>query len=666
MNTWLIDAYRANNKIVLWIKTPNGNKRITRKFNVCIYLDATKKAKQFLEQHAVEYQLIEKRTYLRQWKKVFAVPVPKLNRFEQFVSWIEKKTQWQVPLYDADLKPEQRYLYDHDLIPCTPIRIAKHLYRLPSDQSIPLTKMDLSVVPQSHDNSPLKRIIIDNDILEGNEKTILHTFLKRFTKKDPDVLMMEYAFSRLPYLVKRLEKYSLTCPFHRWDEKPITYRGGKTMYSYGTVRYQDYAIRLRGRFLVDTSSTIGSECDIDAIIELCQLTGAQFQQVASRSFGAVFQSSLVRELVKKDFLVPYKEKPMDAPLSMHHLLKADRTGHTFDPKVGFHKNVAEIDFCSMYPWLIYNYNIGADTILAKKGPFSTVPDVPIRVSTRYQGLVPNAIKPLLDRRMAYKQNPTALNKRRSVGLKYVLVTSYGYLRFREFKLGLASSHMAICAFAREIMMRAAALAEKRGFEIVHGIIDSLYIKKPGMTPDDVRAFCTELEQKVGIPLTYEGTFKWIVFLSSINNIHRPLPARYFGVFDTGSIKARGIEVRERKSPLIVKMFQQKIIEHLGKFSTKKDIRAQAPTLAKLLKSVLRELSTYPAEWLSCRLRISKTQYKNNIAQKRILTQLRQKGVALKPGQIIHFVHSNAGPILPESYHNNPDHQKYKQFLIRAL
>ena len=73
---------------------------------------------------------------------------------------------------------------------------------------------------------------------------------------------MAFAYSRLPYLVKRLEKYNLDCPFHRWDPYPIKYKGGKSFFSYGRVHYRDYSIRLHGRFLVDTTTSVGNEVDV--------------------------------------------------------------------------------------------------------------------------------------------------------------------------------------------------------------------------------------------------------------------------------------------------------------------------------------------------------------------------------------------------------------------
>jgi len=638
------------------LKTPE-DRRVTYSFTATLYIEAVPAAQAFLEEHGITYQKILKQTFLRKPKKVFAVSLQPQD-FTPFIRAFERATQHRVPLYNADILPEQQFLYQHDVKPCSAVQLPLHPL---ADTSIPLSEATLSVIPGEQIS-----LRFNNKRLEGSEKEILEQFIVLFNRADPDVVKMDYAFSRLPYLIERLNAHNLFCPFHRWDPQRIKYRGGKTFYSYGQVRYRDFALRLHGRLLIDTSTVIGSQCTVDAIIELCQLSGMRFQQIASRSFGAVFQSALLRTMFRRGLLIPYKEKVINPPMTMFDMLKADRAGHTFDPQLGFHTNVAEIDFCSMFPWLIYNRNISADTILADKGPFVQVPDVPVTISLRHKGLVPLTIKPFIDRRMAYKKNPTALNKERAVGLKWVLVSSYGYLRFREFKLGLASSHMAICAYAREVLIAAARLAEQRGFTIVHGIVDSLYIKKPRMTEEEVKAFCDELETITGIPLSFEGIFKWLVLLPSINDPHRALPACYYGVFQHGAIKARGIEMRQRSVPLVVQEFQKNVIEQLRDCKTPKEIVALVPQLTRHVRKVMEKLPHLAPRWLACSIRLTKTTYKNNIPQRKILRDLRKKKVEVRPGQMIHYVYQRNGVVLPEEYHGDLDVAKYRKLLVRAL
>jgi len=642
MRAWLIDVYRANDKLVLWLKTPDEDIRIEKSFTARIYADDD----EFLKKKRIKHRATFRKTYHGKKRQVYEIEINRLNSFESFVSLIERGTRHRIALYDADVKPEQMYLFRYGLVPFGMVEFDGENIMPVKDDHIPvLTTAFIEF------NGNYK---INNKIFKDQKK-----FAMEFKRIDPDVIIARQAFRLIPELDK-------VCQFHRWDKTPIKYRGGKTFFSYGRTTYRDYAVRLHGRFLIDATSAIGNECEIDAIIELAQMAGTFFQQVASRSFGAVFQQALVRKMYEHQYLIPYKEKPIEPAISMHDLVKADRVGHTFDPVPGFHKDVAEIDFSSMYPWVMFNRNISAETILSDEEPFEQVPGLPFRITLAKKGLVPQAIKAILDRRMKYKRNPTKVNRARAAGLKWVLVSSYGYCRFREFKLGIASTHMAIGAFSREIILQAAKLAEEKGFEIVHGIIDSLYIKKKGITEKEVKDFCEEIEQLTGIPIDFDGIFKWVVYLPSINDERRPLPARYFGVFQHGDIKARGIEVRQRSAPAVIRNFQQSVIEILSKHSTKKEIINSFPKARDLLKNYVENLPSLTAPDLAPTIVISKTEYKHNIPQKIAVEAMKKKGIEVLAGQKIRYVFSSKGVVLLEDYNGRPDIQYYQKLLERAL
>lgn len=667
MKTWLIDTYTTKAGIVLWLKTPEENIRLVQPFQTSIYVLDCYEAKKALNKHSIPCEAVTKRNYLRKNVSVLEVQVPHISQHKQFVSFLERITHYRIPFYNADTTPEQLFLYQHELLPCSEVVITKNkVFQVPNGLSTTLSKAIIKVIPKGDRNSAVQQIKINDTVLLGDEISILGEFCALFTTLDPDVVVMEHGYSRLPYLVSRLEKYSLQCSFHRWDALPIVYKGGKSFYTYGQVRYRNFAINLRGRFLIDTNSMVGDVCDVEGIIEICQLTGARFQTVASRSFGAAFQAAVVRELLHHNFLVPYKEKPIEKPITLFELAKSDRAGHTLDPKVGFHTQVAEIDFSSLYPWIMYNYNISADTILSNDEPTVDVPGIPVTISQRHKGLVPLAIKPILDRRMEYKSNPTALNKARAIGLKWILVTCYGYQRFREFKLGLGSSHAAICAYAREIMLSSVKLAEHHGYDIIHGIIDSLYLHKKNLSESEVKEFCKELYLETGIPVSFEGIFKWIVFLPSINDPERPVPARYYGVFTNGTIKARGIEIRQQSAPLIVKLFQEEVLQDMAKCSTQPEILRRIPEYIQMLRKTIKSLSLVDAKTLAIPVRIGKSDYKHNIPQKEIVHILKSKGITVMPGQMVKYVHQNTGVCLPEDYNGKPNRNQYIKLLTRSL
>ena len=90
----------------------------------------------------------------------------------------------------------------------------------------------------------------------------------------------------------------------------------------------------------------------------------------------------------------------------------------------------------------------------------------------------------MERRLEYKNRKNSITSniksksrydRRQAALKWILVTPFGYLGFSNSKFGRIEAHIAVCAFAREILLQTSKIAESHGFDIIHGIVDSIWI-----------------------------------------------------------------------------------------------------------------------------------------------------------------------------------------------
>ena len=664
MKAYLMDVFRKDDEIALWLKS-DKDFLVKIDFQPRIYVEKTLLAKKVIK--AMKFLKKRRKNHFSKLVDVYELQPP-ISNFERFVSDIETRSMHKVALYDADIPPEEQFLYKNNLRPFTLID-SQTLETLEQD-SLPLLKqLKIHVEHIGSLNPKITKItcLIQNSEKEfaGEENSILKNFSNYFNNLDPDVIFMQDGFYWLPLLDERIRGMGLVCKFHRFDNSILRYKGGKSFFSYGQVKYRNYGIRLKGRFLIDTSSVIPSSCTLPAIIELCLLSGGRLQQISSKTFGAVFQQSLLRLMVQDDILVPYKEKPVDNPISMKQLLKADRAGHTFDAKIGFHKNVAELDFDSMFPWLIYNHNISAEKILQPGYNFKKIPGTDIKISCEGKGLVPRAIKPFLDKRMHYKHHDP--DNELVKGLKNVLVTSFGYLRYREFKLSIGSSHMAISYLARETILRAAKIAESYGYEVVHGIVDSLYIKsQKSLNDEDLENLRRKIQDSLKIPISLDGVFKWIVFLPSINDRYYPTPAKYYGFYVNGGYKLRGLLCRQRNTPQLIKSFQKKVLDTLSTCSSKKGVLRKHNELRRLLKDEVKYLPQKNSSELEFNITISKTDYTKSCPQNTIIRQLKASGYTPQPGQNIAYVLQENKTVLPENYNGRVDKEKYKKHLKKSL
>ena len=125
--------------------------------------------------------------------------------------------------------------------------------------------------------------------------------------------------------------------------------------------------------------------------------------------------------------------------------------------------------------------------------------------------------------------------RRQAALKWILVTCFGYLGYRNAKFGTVDGHMGVCAFGRDTFLKAVRMAEARKFEVIHGIVDSLWLKKKDGTVAEYTDLCREVSETIGVPLNFEARYKWIVFLPSKMHPNIGVLNRYYGALENGKV-----------------------------------------------------------------------------------------------------------------------------------
>ena len=74
-------------------------------------------------------------------------------------------------------------------------------------------------------------------------------------------------------------------------------------------------------------------------------------------------------------------------------------------------------------------------------------------------------------------------------------------------------------------------------------------------------------------MTLEGTYHWIVILESKMKKGRPVATRYFGVFQDGTLKTRGLAHRRRDTPIYAREVQEEMLAILARARSVKEFRS---------------------------------------------------------------------------------------------
>ncbi len=689
---WLLDVYPSDfGKVAVWVITEKGERiRLTDKFQPCIYVSGRKDELETLISRLYNNQKIASLRFVQKYAQatdaekstVLEITVKDCRQTRGLTLEILKMGDYlRYELHNCDVQEDRAYLFSRSLFPLAFLEVkygksGLDYTLLDSVESIDYAVPRLRVMRLEVDvaktgivagfDDEIRSITLKQDredeivIDYGDEATKLMQLVYAVNKLDPDIVLTQSGDSYLfPYLIHRaaengvLDQFILSRENRGFSRKTSA---GQTFFSYGHTFYRASTVRLYGRIHIDENNTfIMRAAGFDGFIEIARTCRVPLHTAARFSIGSSMSSIQAYQAMQDDILLPRNKKIPEAFKSALDLLVGDRGGLVFEPRLGLHDSIGEVDFSSMYPSLMAKYNISAETVLCKCCPASPVriPDLNYHICTRRVGMVPKTVKLALTKRLTYKRlrDETSdrelrqVYDRRQTALKWILVTCFGYLGFSNSKFGTVDGHIGVCAFAREAFLKATHIAEDEGFEVVHGIVDSLWLKKQNATMEEYRHVCNLITDDIGVPINFEGHYKWIVFLPSIIHPRVSVLNRYFGVMDNGKIKARGLEVRRSDTPRFIYNLQMEMISVLASANNSAEFTQKIPDALRVVKNYREKLirGGVPIWDLIVTKHLSKNpkHYRQHVSQVIAAEQLVREGVEVHAGNNLAFVFTDS-------------------------
>jgi len=478
-------------------------------------------------------------------------------------------------------------------------------------------------------------------------------------RHDPDLLLTTYGDTwLLPYLLARAQETGLPLPLNRDPGRGAAYRRERTYFTYGQVMFRGRQVHLFGRWHIDgRNAMLFHDYGLEGILELARVTSLPAQTVARVSPGSGISAMQMLTALRQGILVPWQKQQAEHPKTALDLLRADQGGLVYQPLVGLHRDVAEIDFISMYPSIMVYFNISPETVGPQRPHAELVPELNVYVDRTRPGLVPQTLAPLLQKRIALKKQLGSLPKwhpryqgyeGRVSAHKWLLVTCFGYLGYKNARFGRIEAHEAVTAYGREALLRAKEAAEDLGYTVLHMYVDGLWVQKPGASEvEDFQDVLDEIGARTGLPVALDDVYRWVAFIPSRQNPRVPVANRYFGVFKDGSLKIRGVEIRRRDTPAFIAKTQRAMLELLAQAGDAGELPACLPRVFALLQSRLVALrrGQVPLEDLLVSQKLSRTlgEYHTPSLAARAAAQLQATGKQVKPGQVVRFLHTRGEP-----------------------
>jgi len=682
---WLFDAYPLSDRMVLWIKDENGSTvRLEDSWTPSIYVGSDSRAdldtlvKNSAVQHYIKrYDFVSRfeRIGDSEQRIVLELALADSRKVTALANTIEDiDVHDRFKIYNVDVLPAQGYFYEHDLFPLARCRVYSKdsslewqvvdnvrytSYQLPEFRVLELdvTPRQQGRLPSFNDRVGKITLKLENEIVEiqkESEADTIHELAKVVATIDPDFIFTsdgdEWVF---PYLIWRAASNGIQIALGRESiPTSLPSRKGITYFSYGHVHYRAASVPLHGRIHIDSSnSLIHGPSSLQGLYELARVCRLPFHTVSRSTIGRALTSMQFYLAHKRNLLVPWKPAHLEKVKTFKELVVADRGGLILEPRVGVHEKVVEFDFVSLYPSIISRLNIGADTINCNCCPDSknVVPELGYRVCEKRRGLVPESLAVPLKNRREYKQlrklatddKSWAVFDSRQGILRTIGHVSFGYQGHAHSHFGLIDGHIAICAWARHIANKARRAAEGMDYDVLHLIIDSLFVKKKDTAYRDYVDLKEEIEQTTKFDISYEGEYKWIAFLPGKSNPMVGVPQRYFGCYEDGTIKDRGIETRRHDTPPLFLRFQREILDIMAEGNSVAEVKALMPRVNGIFqryRQMLKEGRVPLADLIFTKV-VSKDSgaYTVNTVEISAMYQLRDEGRAMRAGQALQYV-----------------------------
>ncbi|XP_049887428.1 DNA polymerase alpha catalytic subunit [Pectinophora gossypiella] len=370
-------------------------------------------------------------------------------------------------------------------------------------------------------------------------------------------------------------------------------------------------------------------------------------------------------------------------------------GLVLDPKKGFYdKLILLMDFNSLYPSIIQEYNICFTTIKRKVASASDddVANLVLPDSKAEFGVLPTQIRKLVESRREVKKlmkTPDLTSDLymqyniRQMGLKLTANSMYGCLGFTHSRFYAKPLAALVTMKGRDILMDTKEIVQKLNYDVVYGDTDSLMINTNCMDYDQVFKIGNDLKREINkkyrqIELDIDGVFRYLLLLKK---------KKYAAVLISKNKSGEYVFTQEHKGLDIVRRDWSQLAAEAGKFILSQILSEQSAD--ERLESIQTHLNKLKEDLMSGKMPLSvltitkqltknPNEYADKNLQPHVQVALRlnaKNSRRFKKGDIVPYIiceDETANSAVQRAYHieelKNSEHLKvdYRYYLAHQL
>ena len=374
------------------------------------------------------------------------------------------------------------------------------------------------------------------------------------------------------------------------------------------------------------------------IFSLSSITGIPPDYVLTASSGRQAEHYIMRKAHSFNEVIPKV---------IERRFRSYPGGLVLKPIKGLHKNIAVIDYKSMYPTLIIKHNVSPETIVKESGSnVEFYNELGIGIRQDVEGLLPMILRNLVEERDNIKRLMSSvdsesvkyriLNARQRI-LKILANTMYGYMGWLGARWYSWKGASLVTYLGRNVIKRSLEKAKSLGLKVIYGDTDSLFIN---YDKNKINTMLKWIEEELGLEAKIEKIYKTLLFTEA--------KKRYAGLTSEHKLDIVGLEYVRRDWCDYARETQYILLKHLLKGEEKSklldefrrrvlDLRRKRVQLEKLILWV--QLTKAPEE------------YKANAPHISVARYLIASGWRIRKGMFIGYViNEGEGPLYKRVVH----------------
>lgn len=301
------------------------------------------------------------------------------------------------------------------------------------------------------------------------------------------------------------------------------------------------------------------------------------------------KSMLYYQMKKRNLLIPNKsdlESKGGASTVAAIKGKQYQGAIVIDPVPGIYFAVKVLDFASLYPTSIKNFNLSFETVncLHEECKSRLIPGTKHWSCTKKTGIIALMVGALRDLRVSMykplsKSSDVTADERETANtvaqsLKVYLNSVYGVTGFAGFSLFCIPVAESTTALGRYAISSVQSKCVELHMNIVGGDTDSVFVHNP--SEEQVAALIKWAKDNLSLDLEVDKSFKLALLSARKKN--------YLGVLSDGKPVIKGLTGKKSNSPPYIRKAFMSVVDEIVKMSSPEDVESTKTKLLEMAKS----------------------------------------------------------------------------------